>query len=160
MFDPLSQHSQNWSRNILNLRLCSLLEEQKGFPGGSFMTPILSTYYLLEILWSYWNAKIYLLVRDKIMASFEICFVLLDFEVGTYGRTDVRTDIQHVWKQWLLPAVILGRPSGSKCSFPSWKYLTWIHFYRNLTFIKQNLADLYNFVHCELSSRNRGTKIS
>ena len=36
------------------------------------------------------------------------------WKVGTDGRTDGRTYGRHVWKHWLLPAVIVGWPSGSK----------------------------------------------
>ena len=42
-------------------------------------------------------------------------FVLLDIEEWgrTDGRTDRQTDGQHVQKQLSLPAVTMGRPSGS-----------------------------------------------
>ena len=43
------------------------------------------------------------------------CFVFLDMKSG-----DVCPYGQHVRKQWSLPSVTLGWPSGSKNNFPTW----------------------------------------
>ena len=46
------------------------------------------------------------------VANIVFClFCLLDFK--KWGRTDGRTNGRHVQKQWSLPAVTVGRPSGS-----------------------------------------------
>ena len=44
----------------------------------------------------------------------DIVFVWNLFYFEKWGRTDRRTIERHVQKQWSLPAVTVGRPSGSK----------------------------------------------